>query len=181
MFWSAWANPSTIQTASMDGSAGSTLHQDGMIQPNNIALDIPSQVIYWTDGALSNIQYSNYSGLNRGVLIQLPSSYIFGISLDSFLVFFGDWGNNTIRYLHRLDDQSPVLVINDNLTTNAGEIVMVYPDKQPAGERFLLVFINRPNNNGKTIFSVQNGVCNDSSCFYSSPSRGYKSNSGLIP
>lgn len=134
MFWSSWGSPSTIQTASMDGSASSILHSDGMIQPNDIALDIRSQLLYWTDGVLSNIQYSNYTGENRGILIQVPFSYLFGISLDSFLIFFGEWGNNTLRYLHKLDDQSPVLIINDNLTTISGEIVLVSPDKQPRGE-----------------------------------------------
>lgn len=133
MFFSSWSSQSSIQRASMDGSNKETLHSTDMIQPNDISLDIPNQLIYWTDGYTSNIQYSNYSGLNRGILTQLPATYIFGLTLDSYLVFFAEWGNNTIQYLHKLDDQSPVLTINDNFTTNAGGIVLVYPDKQTTG------------------------------------------------
>ena len=134
MFFSSWSSQSSIQTASMDGSAKVTLHNTNMIHPNDIALDIPNQLIYWTDGYLGTIQFSNYSGLGRGSVIALPSAYLFGITLDPSLIFFGEWENNTIKYLHKLDDQSPVLIINDNFTTNAGGIVFVSPDKQPSGK-----------------------------------------------
>ena len=132
MFFSGWGNPSSVQSASMDGTGMGTLHTSGLIHPNDLALDIPSQQIYWTDGFLGAVEYSYYNGSGRTTLVQI-TSYIFGISLDQFLVFFSEWGNNTIQYVHKLDSQSPVLTINDDLMSYAKGMVLVHPTKQPTG------------------------------------------------
>lgn len=124
---------SSIQTASMDGANLQTLHSTRLVHPNDISLDIPSQKIYWTDGVMGTIEFSDYNGANRGQFLLLPSTYLYGMTLDPFLVFFGEWQNNTIRYAHKIDAQSPTLIINDDLTVSASGMVLVYPDRQPTG------------------------------------------------
>ena len=133
MFFSGWGAPSTIQSASMDGANQGTIHSTSLTHPNDIALDIPAQRVYWTNGFQGSIEYSNYDGTNRQTLAQIDS-YIFGLTLDPYLIFFSEWGNNSIRYIHKLDDQSPVLVINDELTSSAKGLVLIHPNRQPAGK-----------------------------------------------
>ncbi len=132
MFFSGWGSPSSIQSASMDGTSKGTLHSTGLTHPNDIALDLPMQRVYWTDGFMGTIEYSYYNGSSRTTLVQIDS-YIFGITLDTFLVFFSEWSNNTIRYVHKLDETSPILTINDNLRAYARGMVLVHPNRQPSG------------------------------------------------
>ena len=132
MFFSGWGSPSSIQTSSMDGSNKGVLHSSGLLHPNDIAVDIPSQRIYWTDGFMGLIEYSNYDGTGRTTLVRI-SSYVFALTLDPFLIFFGEWSNNTIRYVHKLDNMSPILIINDDLMSSAKGLVLVHPNRQPAG------------------------------------------------
>ena len=80
------------------------------------------------------IQFSDYNGNNKGDFVQVPSSYLFGITLDSYVVFFGDWDANTISYAHKLDPDSPALIIKSNLTAIVDGMELVSPDKQAPGK-----------------------------------------------
>ena len=132
MFWSVWEDPASIWSGSMDGLNGRTLHTE-LYQPTSLTADIEAQKIYWTAGKMGKIESSDYNGNNRITLYENPNSYFFGIAQDDYLLFFGDWRNNTVSYTHKLDEESPVLVIKSNLTARANGMEVVYPGKQPPG------------------------------------------------
>ena len=83
---------------------------------------------------LGTIQFSNYDGSNIGLFHQDASKYFFGVTLDRYLVFFGDWMNNSISYAHKSDVDSPVLLLKDSLTPIAKGLELVTPNKQPTSE-----------------------------------------------
>ena len=91
MFWTDWApkNP-RIMTAWMDGTHIRTVvnRNRRVIWPNGIAVDEIVQRIYWTDGFLHSISYSDFDGRNYDVLfssdIVMPHPYAIAIYKVSF-------------------------------------------------------------------------------------------------
>lgn len=70
MFWTQWSNQSAnIERASMDGSSRVVLHSDNMTRPHGLAIDTTTKMIYWTDSGRATIEYSQYDGAQRRILI----------------------------------------------------------------------------------------------------------------
>lgn len=133
MFWSTWGSVSTISSASMDFGSLRLLHND-LIQPNDIALDIESQMLYWTNGVRGTIQYSGYTSSVVGTFYTDTSAYLFGISLDRYIVYFSDWNSNTVNYMHKFNPDGPVLQLKDNSTALANGLEVVEDNRQPSGK-----------------------------------------------
>lgn len=137
-FWSVWGNPSSIQSGSMDFSTIHLVHTN-LVQPNDIVLDLPNQQIYWTDGMLQTIKYSDYNGRNVGTFFSDSSAYLFGITLDSYIVYFSDWASNTVKYIHKFNPQGPVLTLKENNTAIASGLEVIEPNRQPNGMRIVTI------------------------------------------
>ena len=133
MFWSTWGSVSTISSASMDFGTVRLLHNE-LIQPNDIALDIENQMLYWTDGVRGTIQYSGYTSSIVGTFYTDTSAYLFGLSLDNYIVYFSDWTSNTVKYKHKFNPDSSILTLKDNSTALAGGLEVVEEGRQPIGE-----------------------------------------------
>ncbi|XP_053401558.1 low-density lipoprotein receptor-related protein 6-like [Mercenaria mercenaria] len=74
MFWSDYSDTlPVIYSAGMDGSSKQTLHTTDIVWPNGIALDPTVKRIYWTDGYLDQIYYSDYDGKNRQTFKKVES------------------------------------------------------------------------------------------------------------
>ena len=136
MFWSTWGTVSTISSASMDFGAVRLLHNN-LVQPNDIALDTENQMIYWTDGMQGAIKYSGYTSNIVGTFFSDPSSYLFGISLDRYIVYVSDWNSNTVKYLHKFNPESAVLILKSNDTALANGLEVVEENRQPSGKEKL--------------------------------------------
>ena len=64
IYWNNWLNRSTIKRANLDGSNVQDVIT-GLQSPRDIALDISSEIIYWTDSETEMIQQAKLDGSRR--------------------------------------------------------------------------------------------------------------------
>lgn len=100
MYWSDWGTVGRIESASMDGSNRTVIHNTSLIWPNALTLDIPTQLLYWADANLRKVESSSVDGTNRMILAQEGVQHPFGIVISDNTVYFSDWIVNYIRYIN---------------------------------------------------------------------------------
>ena len=132
MYWTDWGDPAKIERASMDGMNRQVLHNTEIGEPNGIAIDYQSQVIYWTDSDRDVIEYSNVDGTNRQQL-QSDLPYPYGITIEGNLVFFTDWVDFGIHATHRIN-QGNVTKYTNPLVLQPVGIIAVAANRQPNGK-----------------------------------------------
>jgi hypothetical protein len=64
-----------------DGTSRSIIVPNELGTPYHLTCDYPAKRLYWTDGALSRIQYSDYNGRNIQSLRGRSISHPFGIAI----------------------------------------------------------------------------------------------------
>ncbi|XP_072942146.1 low-density lipoprotein receptor-related protein 4 [Epargyreus clarus] len=106
MYWSNWgANPS-IERAYMDGTHRQQLIVGRMSWPSGLALDLPNNKIYWTDGGNCTIEYANLDGTGRTVLISEHLTHPFGLDVYGDEVFWTDWETHSIQAANKYTGQN---------------------------------------------------------------------------
>lgn len=117
MFWSDWGNQAKIEVAHMDGENRyysldvlkmaiskpfyfrKTLISKKLEWPNGLAIDRPTNRLYWNDAKLSTIESSDLNGKDRKLIINnVPHPY--GLVVVGSHVYWTDWQT---RALHRAD------------------------------------------------------------------------------
>lgn len=133
MYWTDWGAPAKIERASMDGSNIRALHFNDLVEPNGLTIDLQSQIprIYWTDGVQQRIEYSNFDGTGRNILIS-NLLHPFAITLESSLIYWTDWQNHSIYSAHKFDSNGQLRVLYRMRSSPRG-IEVVSPTKQPLG------------------------------------------------
>ncbi len=79
LFWTDWGKYPRIERANMDGSDRKVLVNTKIFWPNTLALDLPTQRIYFADSKLDYIDYIKYDGTQRTQV--LASDKVRGVSL----------------------------------------------------------------------------------------------------
>ena len=131
IFWTDWGSLAKIEKSSMDGTNRQTLHNTSLIWPNGVTLDYPAQRVYWVDAFLDRIEYSNYDGTNRIVLIR-QLLHPFALTIEGNLVFWTDWANNSVFAAHKTAALG-VQVVRDFLRDRPYGIEAVTPTRQAIG------------------------------------------------
>ncbi|CAM4944086.1 unnamed protein product [Rotaria socialis] len=90
VFYSTIARPAKIYRMLSDGTNRNVIIPNELGAPYHLTCDYSAKRLYWTDGALSRIQHSDYNGRNiqslRGRLISHP----FGIAIYGSRLYFTD-------------------------------------------------------------------------------------------
>ncbi|GIY35944.1 prolow-density lipoprotein receptor-related protein 1 [Caerostris darwini] len=75
MFFTKWGHPHmhsspALERAQMDGSNRTKLVSEKIVKPNGIAVDIPSENVYWIDIYLGTIERIKYDGTGRKTILR---------------------------------------------------------------------------------------------------------------
>jgi hypothetical protein len=81
VFFSTIARPAKIFRMLADGSGRTIIVANELGTPYHLTCDYQMKRLYWTDGALSRIQYADYAGRNIQSLRGRSISHPFGIAI----------------------------------------------------------------------------------------------------
>lgn len=103
MFWTDYSSSiPAVYRANMDGSEKKAIHTQNLTWPNGIALDYPAKRIYWTDGYLDRIYYSDYDGGNREVFMEVEEGLrLMDLELVGDYLFYTSMGSETVTRVHK--------------------------------------------------------------------------------
>lgn len=132
MFWTDWGYVAKIERANMDGSDRVVIVNTSITWPNGITIDYERDLIYWVDaGNLSRaIEYCDFNGNNRTVLIKEMLLHPFGITLFENHIYWTDWDTDKVERADKLDGKNRI-VVHGNLG-KLMEVTVVHNDR-PAG------------------------------------------------
>lgn len=69
MYWSDWGDKPKIERADMDGKNRLIIASTNLTWPNGLAVDHSTGKIYWTDAGSNAIEFANFDGSDRRVLL----------------------------------------------------------------------------------------------------------------
>ncbi|UYV74241.1 LRP1B, partial [Cordylochernes scorpioides] len=103
MFFSEWGNtPPHIQRARLDGSERTRLVEHKIVYPCGLTLDYPSEMVYWVDTYLDNVERVDYNGQNRHTVAHgAPLKILYGISVFEQYFYLTSWHGNSILSIHK--------------------------------------------------------------------------------
>ena len=67
MYWTDWGKVPKIERAGMDGKDRKAIVRDNLTWPNGLAIDYHTKRLYWADGGMKTIEFSNLDGSQRQV------------------------------------------------------------------------------------------------------------------
>ena len=113
----------------MDGSERVTLINTGLTWPNGITIDYDQELIYWVDAdnLTRGIEYCDFNGNGRTVLINEMLLHPFGITLFKDHVYWTDWETNKVERADKLTGDNRV-VVHANLG-RLMDITVVHSDR----------------------------------------------------
>lgn len=69
MFWTDWGQKPLIERAAMDGTLRRAIINERLYWPNGLAIDYPTNTLYFADAKLDFIDACDYDGQNRRQVI----------------------------------------------------------------------------------------------------------------
>ncbi|CAF4051049.1 unnamed protein product, partial [Rotaria sordida] len=90
VFYSTIERPAKIYRMLSDGTNRMIIIPNELGTPYHLTCDYSTKRLYWTDGALSRIQYSDYNGRNKQSLRGRYISHPFGIAIYGSRLYFTD-------------------------------------------------------------------------------------------
>ena len=143
MFWTDWGENPKIEQAFMDGSGRCTIVDSDLSQPNGVTVDYIAEKIYWGDSDLEKIEYSNYDGSERRSVETEGTGllYPFGLTVAGDILFWSDWGTNTIYATHKVHGTSTNFTEIAVFTSIPYGIEALDPDRQSPGIIIILYIL----------------------------------------
>ncbi|KAG1656291.1 Low-density lipoprotein receptor-related protein 4 [Nymphon striatum] len=112
MFWSDWGENPKIERSFLDGSNRKIIVSSNLAWPNDLSIDYKMKKLYWADAKLDKIEYSDFNGKNRRiVLTSLP--HPFGLTMDDSHIYWTDWKTKSIEKADKLKGQNRVIILSD--------------------------------------------------------------------
>lgn len=69
MYWSEWGERPKIERSNMDGTNRFVIASTNLTWPNGLAVDHTAGKIYWTDAGSRTIEFANFDGSSRKILL----------------------------------------------------------------------------------------------------------------
>ncbi|XP_060653408.1 LOW QUALITY PROTEIN: low-density lipoprotein receptor-related protein 6 [Drosophila nasuta] len=100
LIWTDWGEYPKIERASMDGDplTRMTLVKDNVFWPNGLAVDLESELIYWTDGKFRFIDVMKLDGSNRRTIVN-NLKYPFSLTYFNNRLYWTDWLRGSLNAL----------------------------------------------------------------------------------
>ena len=139
MFWTDWGEVAKVERASMDGKQRIVLIATGLGEPYGITVDYGPQRIYWADNDEDRIEFSDYSGGGRTIVVSAADGVVdpFGVTLYGNLLYWTDWEHNGVFGTHKVHGTDPignftdVIEIHTDLLVNPNGIEAISQSRQP--------------------------------------------------
>ncbi|XP_019628781.1 PREDICTED: low-density lipoprotein receptor-related protein 4-like, partial [Branchiostoma belcheri] len=128
-----WGNQGdfTIRRARLDGSDVETLHNTGLVWPNELVVDFPNSRLYWIEGYFGYIGSSALDGTDRTIVANVSSGYVlFGLALQDDTLYYTSWEGKLFSVDQNSGEQSEVMEAEGEQLLG---LVSVHPSRQPAG------------------------------------------------
>lgn len=140
LFFTDWGHQAFIARMGTDGSKFERIimYTDKLVWPNALTIDYLSDKIYWADAHLDKIEFSDYDGKRRQVVLsgsQVP--HAFSLSIIDDTIFWTDWNRKALLSAHKLTGENVKVLRN---TTHRPYNVQVYhplhqlPYNNPCGQ-----------------------------------------------
>ena len=135
MFWTNVVKPPRIERAAIDGTEHTALFSTSIGEPGALAVDVHAEKIYWSDLELKRIEFGDFDGGNRRVLVDS------GILLPNSLTVFDNylyWTDKEQSLIERVNKrsgkdrrriQSRVAQLNDIVAVNMISEERIYDNK----------------------------------------------------
>lgn len=109
LFFTDWSHQAFIARIGMDGSEFKRiiLYEDKLVWPNALTIDYFSDKIYWADAHLDRIEYADYDGKHRQIVLsgsQVP--HVFALSVFDDTMYWTDWNKKALMSAHKLTGEN---------------------------------------------------------------------------
>ncbi|XP_057187146.1 low-density lipoprotein receptor-related protein 4 isoform X1 [Triplophysa rosa] len=102
MYWTDWGANPKIERAGMDASERTVIISTNLTWPNGLAIDYQTQRLYWADASVKTIEFGNFDGSGRQVLIGSQLLHPFGLTLHEDRIYWTDWQSKSIQSADKL-------------------------------------------------------------------------------
>ncbi|XP_059144487.1 low-density lipoprotein receptor-related protein 4-like [Physella acuta] len=113
MFWTDWGKYARIERADMNGNNRVVIISDGIVWPNGLTIDRPTQRIIWADASTELIECSDLFGKNRRKLVA-KVQHPYGLTVAGNSIYWTDWRESSIHKANK-NFVANVTKIRDNL------------------------------------------------------------------
>ena len=128
LYWCDWGTEAKIEKASMDGTEREVIHNTRLTWPNGLTLDHPTQLLYWIDANLDQIESSHVNGSNRVIITNSNVNRPFSITLVRDTLYFTD--RRTIKSVPKTGGTAQAVT---NLCEISSGIEAIAEERQPMG------------------------------------------------
>ncbi|KAK7175881.1 hypothetical protein R3I93_000216 [Phoxinus phoxinus] len=102
MYWTDWGANPKIERAGMDASNRTVIISTNLTWPNGLAIDYHTERLYWADASIKTIEYGNFDGSGRQVLIGSQLPHPFGLTVHEDRIYWTDWQTKSIQSADKL-------------------------------------------------------------------------------
>ncbi|KAL9884451.1 LDL receptor related protein 4 [Glossina fuscipes fuscipes] len=102
VFWTDWGPNPKIERAYMDGSQRQIIINKGVTWPNGLAIDYPSNKLYWADAKQHAIECSNFDGSERIKILSTHLPHPFAITIFEDTMYWTDWNTKTVSAANKI-------------------------------------------------------------------------------
>uniref|UniRef100_A0A672G5Y7 LDL receptor related protein 4 n=1 Tax=Salarias fasciatus TaxID=181472 RepID=A0A672G5Y7_SALFA len=97
MYWTDWGANPKIERAGMDASSRIVIISSNLTWPNGLAIDYETSRLYWADAGMKTIEFGNFDGSDRQVLIGTQLPHPFGLTVHKDKLYWTDWQSKSIQ------------------------------------------------------------------------------------
>ncbi|XP_022111824.1 prolow-density lipoprotein receptor-related protein 1-like [Acanthaster planci] len=141
IFWTDWGQEPYVGRASMDGTSAIRLVEDDLRWPNGLTVDYTTDRVFWADAHKDRIEFVEWDGRNRQVVIDQDIPHIFAISLFEDWLLWTDWENKQVIKANKYTGENRTVLAST--VHRPMDIHVYHPLRQPHG-----VFNPCKHNNG---------------------------------
>ncbi|XP_064296620.1 LOW QUALITY PROTEIN: low-density lipoprotein receptor-like, partial [Phalacrocorax carbo] len=133
MYWTDWGGSAKIAKGGLNGADCFALVTEGVEWPNGIALDLPSQRLYWVDSRLHTLSSVDVDGGRRRTVLTDPHvlAHPFAVAVFEDTVFWSDALRGAIFSAHGRTGAG-VRRVAQGLPPPE-DVVLLHPLRQPPG------------------------------------------------
>ncbi|XP_062584701.1 low-density lipoprotein receptor-related protein 4-like [Saccostrea cucullata] len=134
LFYTDTGDVPYIGRASMDGSFKRAIVATGIRQVNGLAIDYTSKRLYWTDGVKDKIEYCDFNGENRKVLLTDEQAHLANLVVSGNYIYYTAINRQRVTKVNK-NSSYKVHWMTDSYEYGRLESVDIHPgDVQPVNE-----------------------------------------------
>lgn len=133
IFLTDWHYPAFIARLSLDGKNFTKILTENIASPIGLTLDIITKRLFWTDTHLKRIEFSDYNGRNRFVVLESDqTAYPFAITFYDGLIYWTDRASHSIYSADALSGSNKT-IIRDGTLHSVFDLAVYHYSLQPDG------------------------------------------------